>query len=1083
MKVIFDPNLKAELYLDDSGRVTYIDQSNMPWASNKENPLLASIDYLNQIADLLRVPKEQLKNIHQQVSFLEPTEQGIEYRLLEEKRLFDSSTISFYQTYLNVPVWQAGFTVTVKSNPYRIISAVNTSQEGLNAKLPAEEIIDRHEKLFNMAELNNQIRKLELGEEREEFSETADFVRSLIDRTKLRKESRETSRNGIKDKGDDAELIRGRLYVYKYDEKNRLPHHTKQQLKPENAKEEEESMPVLPLPPVDEKIEEGQYYLVAETTFSFTTDEFGDINWLALVELETDSVLYLRALAASVNGMVFKYDPITATGDTAASSNQSNNVLNPFRVSEMLPNLNRPPVDAQLLTGKYANVTNVEDPNIVPPTNPSNTDFDYFVRTNDFAAVNSYYHVDRFFALMENLGFMVSTYFNNTTFPIRVDHRGMGNASANTINAHFVGDGMGGIGHLCYALNDESNTTDPVGRACDWWVHLHELGHAALYEHVNSGRLGFSHSAGDSLAAIVNDPESQSPDRFLYAPWRPLTNRRFDRQVAEGWAWGGHTDKDNGDYGSEQILATTLFRVYRSIGGGDTRLARRQFASRMMTYLILRTISTLTPSTNPNNPEGFANALMAVDLLNWTTEGVYGGAYNKVIRWSFEKQGLYQAPGAPTPVTIPGQPPQVDVYIDDGRGGEYPYQPVHWNNTSIWNRRSPDGMTLHQEPALDATNFAYVKIKNRGTQKANNVGVRGYHCRPSAGVVWPNDFQPLTTAALPAGTLDANNSEEKIVGPFQWTPITNAFGHDCMLMIVSAGEGDETLSRDPSNIDKLKPGEFIPDWRLVPNDNNIGQRNVNPVPGGGGKQGLMQGLNEYSFWVGNPNSKTSSMELRVELPDFLASNGWRLTFKDIPNNNKFELQPGKQQEIFIDLLPGEEFDKEEVEESENKDIMISAYANDILIGGITYRLDPEIKEPFNKPLITQINQIKVHIKTGNKDPNKNTRVYLGFEGKHGREFRMRTTDDSNPFRENTALDIIFGSGANVIEKNINDPRNPAMDRTQITGAYIRIEPRQEEPWKIASAQVFINESGTPTFSLRLPNIVLEDDAGEKVSLG
>jgi hypothetical protein len=361
----------------------------------------------------------------------------------------------------------------------------------------------------------------------------------------------------------------------------------------------------------------------------------------------------------------------------------------------------------------------------------------------------------------------------------------------------------------------------------------------------------------------------------------------------------------------------------------------------MMAYLILRAISTLTPATNPRKADGFANALMAVDLLNWTTEGVYGGAYNKVIRWSFERQGLYQVPGAPMPVTTPGQPPQVDVYIEDGRGGEYSYQPVHWNNTSIWNRRSPDGMTTHEEPALGTTNYAYVKIKNRGTQIANNVRVRGYHCRPSAGVAWPNDFQSLTTAELSAGTLAENNSEEKIVGPFEWIPITNAYGHDCILMIVSADD-------DPSNVDNFTTGEFIPDWRLVPNDNNIGQRNVNPVPGGGGIEGLMQGLNGYSFWVGNPNLKTSSMELRIELPDFLASNGWRLTFKGIPNN-KFELQPGKQQEIFIDLLPGKDFDKQQVEESKNKDITISAYANDMLVGGITYRLDPEIKEPYNKP--------------------------------------------------------------------------------------------------------------------------------------
>lgn len=77
-----------------------------------------------------------------------------------------------------------------------------------------------------------------------------------------------------------------------------------------------------------------------------------------------------------------------------------------------------------------------------------------------------------------------------------------------------------------------------------------------------------------------------------------------------------------------------------------------------------------------------------------------------------------------------------------------------------------------------------MKIKNRGTSIANNVVVKGYHCKPSAGVLWPNDLQPMTTAQLSAGTLQPNNTEEKIVGPFEWTPVTNAWGHDCMLMIV-----------------------------------------------------------------------------------------------------------------------------------------------------------------------------------------------------------------------------------------------------------------------------------------------------------
>ena len=88
---------------------------------------------------------------------------------------------------------------------------------------------------------------------------------------------------------------------------------------------------------------------------------------------------------------------------------------------------------------------------------------------------------------------------------------------------------------------------------------------------------------------------------------------------------------------------------------------------------MLRTIGDITPVNNPNGPRDYCEQLMATDLLNWTTEGIFSGAYNKVIRWSFKKQGEYQAAGSPTPVTAPGNPPPVDVYIDDGRHGEYQF--------------------------------------------------------------------------------------------------------------------------------------------------------------------------------------------------------------------------------------------------------------------------------------------------------------------------------------------------------------------------------------------------------------------------
>jgi hypothetical protein len=87
---------------------------------------------------------------------------------------------------------------------------------------------------------------------------------------------------------------------------------------------------------------------------------------------------------------------------------------------------------------------------------------------------------------------------------------------------------------------------------------------------------------------------------------------------------------------------------------------------------------------------------------------VPGGAIGKVVRWSFEKQGLYQPTGAPTPVTTPGAPPDVDVYINDGFYGEYGYLEDFWDNTNIWNLLAPDPSTTpvdHQTPMCGARGF------------------------------------------------------------------------------------------------------------------------------------------------------------------------------------------------------------------------------------------------------------------------------------------------------------------------------------------------------------------------------------------
>jgi hypothetical protein len=810
MRTIYDADLRATVTVDDADRIRALNHEEY-WLAGDVGAGEAASAYLGDIASKLDISAAALNSLNEPVSYFDPRQQDVEYRFSEEKSSFDTATYAFYQTYLNTPVWTAGLTVTVKQGPTRVVAATSTSEQGIDAQMPTTAAVERYRQLFLTGEKAPSIPR----RRRSRPSRVVDVDGSTLLDDILAEPMRASDEL---DEEITPRLIRGRFFVYRFDAENRTtdhPQQTKDAYSDQDGARHDPPLcgtaPELPLPPVPNTIQDDDWYLVAELIVRLPYHE-NRMNWRFLVELETNAILYARALTSGVNGLVFNYDPITSTGTATNTPDQGNAVLDPLRDDVLLPNLNAPIAGVQSLQGSLVTLDDIEILTVAAPTQPTGSDFDYAARTNEFAAVNAYYHNNRFFEMVADLGFTLATYFDGTAFPVEVDHRGFGNATdmGNIINAHCIGDGDG-IDHACYALAEVSNTANPMGIATDWRVVLHELGgHGILYDHVNSANFGFSHSAGDSFAMILNDYSSAwhtgaAIDRFLLTPFVPAIARRSDRTVAAGWGWGGAND--DGGYSSEQILSTTMFRVYRSIGGDSSDVSRREFAARYMAYLMLRAVGTLTPMSNPSTPALFLTALLTADTGNWTSEGVFGGAYGKVLTWSFEEQNLNG-----------GALPAVDVYIDDGRAGEYEYLPVYWETPTVWNRLNPDGQPGHQDPA-GTTNYTYVKIKNRGTSIANDVIVRGYHCKPSAALNWPGDIQPMTTPQLGAGTLQPNNSEEKTIGPFAWTPATNAWGHDSMLMVVSA-------AGDPSNIDNFTAGETVEDWRLVPNDNNIALRNV-----------------------------------------------------------------------------------------------------------------------------------------------------------------------------------------------------------------------------------------------------------------
>ena len=913
----FDESVNAHVNRDERGVVRDVLHLEGPYRATAPTAQLAAQEYLEKFHRLFGFTIEELRSLGQTPES-RPRPIGVEYRFLTEKTQFDTTIVTFSQTCLGLPVWEAGASVQMRQNPFRVVSAQSTGHADVNVTLPSEARVDRLVGL-KAAALG---RSLGLSEKEERFDRASLKIERqvlYIYRYEADKRVREIEQIPVKGPGEDAQA-----FVHRH-------HH---------------EHPALPATPSE--IVDGRHYLVAAVYFVLGVPDIPDLRWVALVEAETLSVLMLRAFVATVDGLVFTQDPITTNGGPAASA--PNSALNPLRSSVTMRELDPPSGGNYALVGSIIALKDVEPPPIAPPTEPVGTDFDFDARTDNFAAVNAYHHSDRFFRLVREFGFDLSVYFGGTLFPTIVDHRGLG---GNVVNAHCLGNGAFGIQQTAFALADLTNVAQPLGIACDYRVVLHELaGHGTLYNHVNGPNFGFAHSAGDSVGVVLNDFDSKAPDRFMSFPWMyPYVPRRHDRTPAAGWGWAGAIalapfgPLDLGGYNNEQILCTTHFRIYRSIGGDSTEQAMREFAGRYVAYLILRVIGGLTPPTNPPNATVYATDLIAAELADWTSAGEVGGCYWKVIRWAFEKQGLYQPASTPKPNNNEGPPPPVDVYIDDGRHGEYPYVASNnyyflqkfWETTDIWNRHEPDGKLEHQTPIVGRSNFAYVHVKNRGTNTAINVTVRGWHCRPSAGLVWPDDWRPMTTVSRTIASLPSGGGT--VVGPFEWHP--EFVGHECMFMSASAA-GDRA-NNDPITALPSAVGP-TPLWRLVPNDNNLGLRAVIPVPGGGHRDDLVEAFRRREFWANNPFAHTSKMEIRVVLPAFLSSRGWAVHLENA-GGGTFSLGPRDTRVIRPRLVSGQDFTELEVQAAGRVAIEFVVLADALVVGGLTYVLDADMKEP------------------------------------------------------------------------------------------------------------------------------------------
>lgn len=908
---------------DKKGILRSLVHSEQPYFSKDKfppTPQLLANEYLHEVAQLYQI-EELIKELDRPLK-REIKDEGIRLSFKNKKVSGETHILFYQQSCFGIPIWGSGLTIFLQDFPLRVIRSQN--------------------------KLHYEIEKITTPKKDGKFLPNSEFLYSHL-RT-LAEEA----------KTDLLKIDSQKLWIYKYDAKER------------KEEEPEKGMPltsnpiIFPLPPVPDTIHDGEYYTVTGVEFLLKMPYGMELKWNASIHIEDGTILYIRAMIALFGALVFEIDPISATGDPSfvpeSDTEEKKDRLNNRRVPVDLENLI--PTTPQQLTGEFAELIDQRAPYATLPTlSEDENENAYDVWTNDFAAVNGYYHVNTFIKYIEGLGLDISKYFGS--FPILIEHFGY-DSSGQRITTGSYGASGGGT-RLTFNL---ANSNDTIGIAVDVKVVIHELAHLIIHnQRGDSVNLDFAHSHGDILGILFTDPKSaeayqlDNDLRYRTAPFvYQFTPRRHDRNVSDGYGWGGTLDDMIWRH-SEQILSTTLFRLYLSMGGDDSNKERQKFASDYITFLLFRATGCLGPRSNGALVvEDFVDDLIGQDtypfpLLNQLLmtgnlgvaqiavgRSLTDGCAKKVIRWSFEKQGLYG-----------GNPPEVDIYIDDGRNGEYEYD-GYPNSQDIWNRYSPDGKLFrwNENPKVGVKNYVYVKINNRGTQKSSKVYVKGWMSPLGIGLTWPDDFKPLLTEEL---TFDAGilPNQEVIVGPFEWIPEDSS---DIVLISVSC-------LKDPSIIDRkrylpLPPPLIYPRmelfaptwslWRLTLLDNNIAMWghsffDLVHVSELESLIDIIRRAQRMEMIIRNPFVYTAHIEVIPEFHHQFSSAGWDLKFMNL-GMNAFTLGPKANKKLEFEIKSGDSFSGKLNEELES--FLKIKHQKDLIKSGVAEKKREENKKKLDK---------------------------------------------------------------------------------------------------------------------------------------
>ncbi len=532
-------------------------------------------------------------------------------------------------------------------------------------------------------------------------------------------------------------------------------------------------------------------------------------RWRVLIDATTGRLIEVRDLVAYARGKgsVFDPNPIVSSGDLTLSSTAPAAALNAHRVRVELERLDPAPADGRLrLDGAWVHMEDFVKPKLVEPTSPTGH-FVFSAKSRSFLDVMAYFHIDRFQQYVQTeLGLP-----DMGSSSVRADPQGENGADGSTGGANGLSFGEGG-----------------VDDASDAMIVLHEYGHF-LQDAAKSGSANGNFSSGvsegfcDFLAAVYYDDKHANPaaTRGHMFSWDGNANDAFwaGRRYDSPLALSGPAFELLGGYQKGEVWCSTMFELYRKLGGDSSRVARRT-AARDLTIRLHLVANGGVPKENTSVTQ-MAVAIGEADasLGGWRYPDLL---HQKVIDDTFSRR------------SVPGYArPPVDVYVDDGRAGGYGsvsgqdvfgetlWKERHGDAPDVWVRTvaAPGTPADHEgQVTVSTPAFVFARVRNRGAIASGPVTVKAFSSAPGSPRGWAADWAelPAPPGAMPT-TIAAAPAAGVIVGPFPWTPTTA--GKQAILVVVESAE-DRAVTQD------LPAGTQV-DWMdLVPFDNNLAVREV-----------------------------------------------------------------------------------------------------------------------------------------------------------------------------------------------------------------------------------------------------------------